>query len=63
MLENEMNRAKKKIDETRKKTLEIRQLKFNNDQKVLKNLSLQRIQEEKSGPNTELLLRRQVEKE
>ena len=63
MLENEMNRAKKKIDETRKKTLEIRQLKFNNDQKVLKNLSLQRIQEEKSGPNTELLLRRQADKE
>ena len=30
-----MNRARKKIDETRKKTLEIRQLKFNNDQKIL----------------------------
>ena len=51
MLQNEMNRARKKIDETRKKTRDIKVLKYENDVKYMKKLQMERIQEEKTQPN------------
>jgi hypothetical protein len=38
MLQNEMNRAKKKIAETRKKTKDIKVLKYENDIKYMKKI-------------------------
>lgn len=38
MLQNEMNRARKKIQETRKKTKDIKVLKYENDVKYMKKV-------------------------
>jgi len=43
MLQNEMNRATKKITDTKKKTHEIRHIKDQNDQKYLRKLERQRL--------------------
>ena len=51
MLQNEMNRARKKIDETRKKTRDIKVLKYENDVKYMKKMQMERIQEEQTQPN------------
>ena len=41
MLQNEMNRAKKKIAETRKKTKDIKVLKYENDVKYMKKVQME----------------------
>ena len=53
MLRNERDKARKKLEETRKKTRDIVQLKEENEQKYLQKLALQQINEEKYGPTKE----------
>jgi hypothetical protein len=43
MLQNEMARARKKIEETRKKTRDIKVLKFENDIKYMKKIQMEKI--------------------
>ena len=45
MLQNEMARARKKIEETRKKTRDIKVLKYENDIKFMQKVQLEQIKE------------------
>lgn len=48
MLKNEMERARKKIDETQKKTDKIKELKVKNDIKYQEKLRLEAIKKEQN---------------
>ena len=50
-----MNRARKKIEQTRKKTMDIKILKYENDVKYMKKMEMEKIKEEKSHPNYSLM--------
>ena len=58
MLKGEMERARKKIDETKKKTVDIRELKQRNDEKYQTRVKLHSIREEQNKPNKANMERR-----
>ena len=58
MLKNEMERARKKIDATNKKTEKIKELKVQNDKKYQEKMRFEAIKREQNKPNRENMERR-----
>ena len=61
MLQNEMARARKKIEETRKKTRDIKVLKYENDIKFMQKIQLEQIKEVPDAKKMENRIKTQKE--